>query len=97
MTTTHLMTTAELRAVAALRRAQEAERAKAEAPRQTQDVQREEAQQQLYRLCANVDADLEAGYHLYDNQGWPMLHFDEWLQAAEAGRWPVESEGQNGD
>lgn len=49
---------------------------------------RNEMHQRLFELCAKVDAILQTGAHLRDRDGRLITHFDEWLAAAGAGRWP---------
>lgn len=48
-----------------------------------------ELYQEIYQLSARIEAALETKrQHIRDREGRLITHFDEWLLAAEAGRWP---------
>lgn len=59
---------------------------------------RHQMYQWIYELAASIDDFLGDDFrrtsnHLRDSEGRLITHFDEWLLAAEAGRWPVEVHG----
>lgn len=59
-------------------------------PAKEEELQRRITYFVLYALAAAIDARLKRG-HLRDCRGRAIVHFDEWLRAAEAGEWTVEN------